>query len=106
MGVDVREVSSDACTPLASLHLYPLIISCRTRSTADVVESKLRNARVELHQHGERLADAAGGTEDGDLGVLATLSGCILYICQVAIDSNDVATVNGCCCGCTTRLTC
>lgn len=50
-----------------------------TRSTADVVQSKLGDARVELHEHGERLADTAGGTENGDLGVLHInwLVGCI-----------------------------
>lgn len=41
-----------------------------TGCEADVVEGELANARVELEQEGERLADTTGGTEDGDLGRL------------------------------------
>ena len=42
----------------------------RTRSTADIVESELRNTGVELQQQRERLANTTGGTENGDLGGL------------------------------------
>jgi hypothetical protein len=42
----------------------------RTGSTADIVESKLGNTGVELHEEGQRLANATGGTENGDLGEL------------------------------------
>jgi uncharacterized membrane protein YqjE len=38
-----------------------------TRATADVVEGKLRNTGVELEEERERLANATGGTEDGNL---------------------------------------
>lgn len=47
----------------------------RTRATADVVEGELSNEGVELEEEGERLADAAGGTEDGDLGELEARAG-------------------------------
>ena len=42
----------------------------RTGSTADIVESELRNTGVELQQQRERLANTTGGTENGDLGGL------------------------------------
>lgn len=42
----------------------------RTRATADVIESKLRNTGVELQQERERLANATSGAEDSDLGGL------------------------------------
>jgi hypothetical protein len=41
-----------------------------TRATADIIESKFRNTRVELEQERERLANATSGTEDSDLGGL------------------------------------
>lgn len=41
-----------------------------TRATADIVESELGDAGVQLHQKRERLANATGSTEDGDLGGL------------------------------------
>lgn len=44
-----------------------------TGGEADVVEGELANARVELEEQGERLADTTGGTEDGDLGGLHSL---------------------------------
>lgn len=47
----------------------------RTRATADVVEGELSDEGVELEEEGERLADAAGGTEDGDLGELEGRAG-------------------------------
>lgn len=45
-------------------------VSLRTRSATDVVESELSDTGVELEKEGERLADTAGSTEDGDLGEL------------------------------------
>jgi hypothetical protein len=41
-----------------------------TGSSTDVVEGKLRDLGVELEEEGEGLANATGGTEDGDLGEL------------------------------------
>lgn len=41
-----------------------------TRASADVVESELGDARVELHQERKGLANATSGTKDGDLGGL------------------------------------
>ena len=42
----------------------------RTGSSADIVEGKLSYSGVELEEEGERLANATGSTEDGDLGKL------------------------------------
>jgi hypothetical protein len=42
----------------------------RTGSQADIVEGELGNPGVELQEEGQRLANATGGTEDGDLGCL------------------------------------
>ena len=42
----------------------------RTRSTADIVESELRNKGVELHEQGQGLTNATSGTKDGNLGGL------------------------------------
>jgi hypothetical protein len=41
-----------------------------TGRKADVVEGQLGDPGVELEQQGERLTNATGGTEDGDLGRL------------------------------------
>ena len=46
----------------------------RTRSSSDVVEGELSDSGVELEKEGERLANATGGTEDGDLGKLQSAS--------------------------------
>lgn len=43
----------------------------RTGSTTDIVEGELRNTGVELHQQRQRLANATGSTEHGDLGGLS-----------------------------------
>jgi len=45
--------------------------SDRTWGTLDVVERKLGNARVELEEKRQRLANTASSTENGDLGVLS-----------------------------------
>lgn len=42
----------------------------RTRSTADVVEGEVSDKGVELHEQGQGLANATGGTENGNLGSL------------------------------------
>lgn len=52
LGVDVRDISSD------------------TRRTLDIEERELADARVELEEEGERLANPAASTEDSDLGKL------------------------------------
>lgn len=46
----------------------------RTRGATDVVESELSDVGVELEEEGQGLANAAGGTEDGDLGELESAS--------------------------------
>jgi len=42
-----------------------------TRSTLDIVQGELADTRVELEEQGERLADTAGGAEDGYFGGLS-----------------------------------
>lgn len=42
----------------------------RTGATTNIVEGELGDTGIELHQQGQRLANATGGTEDGDLGGL------------------------------------
>jgi hypothetical protein len=45
-------------------------VSGDARSAADIVQSEVGDTGVELHQQGQGLANAARGTEDGDLGEL------------------------------------
>lgn len=45
----------------------------RTWASTDVVESELGDAGVELEEERERLSNATGGTEDGDLRELFEL---------------------------------
>lgn len=52
-----------------------------TGRKADVVEGELANPGVELEEERERLANATGGTEDGDLGGLQ--SPCQHMPCQL-----------------------
>ena len=49
-------------------------ISGDTRATSDVIEGELGDARVELEEEGERLADTTAGTEDDNLGELFMIS--------------------------------
>jgi len=42
----------------------------RTGSSPDIVQGKLRDTGVELQEKRQRLANAASGTENGDLGEL------------------------------------
>lgn len=44
-------------------------VSCDAGSSGDIVEGKVGDEWVELHEEGEGLADAAGGSEDGDLAL-------------------------------------
>lgn len=44
-------------------------VSCDAGSSGDIVEGEVGDERVELHEEGEGLADAAGGSEDGDLAL-------------------------------------
>lgn len=45
-------------------------ISGNAGGTADVEEGELGDTRVELEEEGQRLADSAASTEDGNLGEL------------------------------------
>ena len=57
-----------------------------TGGEADVVEGELANARVELEEEGERLANTTGGTEDGDLGGLQfTMSAHAVSIASIEV---------------------
>jgi hypothetical protein len=77
VGVDVAQISSDtcrnielACWKIGDLAMLVSDVRRRTRATADIIESKLRNTGVELEQERERLANATSGAEDSDLGGL------------------------------------
>lgn len=52
LGVDVADISGNA------------------GGTADVEEGELGDTRVKLEEEGQRLADSAASTEDGNLGEL------------------------------------
>ena len=45
-------------------------ISGNAGGATDIEERELSDARVELEEEGQRLADSATGTEDGNLGKL------------------------------------
>lgn len=47
-----------------------LLMSLRTGSATDIVESEVSDAGVHLEEKRERLANATGSTENGDLGEL------------------------------------
>lgn len=73
VGVDVAQVGSDTCSQAVRNGFGRKKRSFggqRTGSTTDIVEGKLSDTRVQLHQQGQRLANATAGTEDGDLGGL------------------------------------
>lgn len=64
-------------------------ISGNAGGATDIEERELSDARVELEEEGQRLADSATGAEDGNLGKLyskSNVSGC------ASDDSNG-----GCC---------
>jgi hypothetical protein len=64
-------------------------ISGNAGGATDIEERELSDARVELEEEGQRLANSATGTEDGNLGKLyrkSNVSGC------ASDDSNG-----GCC---------
>jgi hypothetical protein len=47
-----------------------LLVSLRTGSATDIVESEVSDAGVHLEEKRERLANATGSTKNGDLGEL------------------------------------
>lgn len=59
-----------------------MLASIRTGTTADIVQRKLADARVQLHQHAQRLADAAGRAENSDLGVLQDIIPISTHPCE------------------------
>lgn len=65
----MADISGNTCILLFTL---PLFFSSflRTWSHADIIESELGDTGVELHQQGQRLADAAGSTKNSNFGVL------------------------------------
>lgn len=68
LGVDVADISGNTC--IGSLAEGPKLqgqLGRPTGSQADVVEGELADARVQLQQQGERLADTTGSTENCDL---------------------------------------
>lgn len=70
LGVDVANVGSDTWRGLLACNWGCGDDGGRTGRKTDVVEGKLADPGVELEEEGERLANATGGTEDGDLGGL------------------------------------
>jgi len=49
-------------------------ISGNAGGATDIEEGELSDARVELEEEGQRLADSTAGTEDGNLGKLYSKS--------------------------------
>jgi hypothetical protein len=70
LGVDVANVGSDTYTMLLAGNWRGSDGCGRTGSKTDVVEGELADSGVELKEQRQRLANATGGTEDGDLGRL------------------------------------
>jgi hypothetical protein len=64
-------------------------ISGNAGGATDIEERELSDARVELEEEGQRLADSATGTKDGNLGKLYSKS-------NVSGRASDVS--NGHCC--------
>ena len=72
LGIDMADIGGDtfACKlnglPKSSSHRH-------TWATLDIVESKLSDPRIELHQQRQWLPYATSGTENGNLGELHLL---------------------------------
>ena len=71
LGVDVTDISGNA------------------GGATDIEERELSDARVELEEEGQRLADSATGTEDGNLGKLYSKS-------NVSGRASNVSNGGGC----------
>jgi hypothetical protein len=82
LGVDVADIGSDTCLYVLGLAYMACMGHVRrTGCQADIVEGELANPGVELQEEGQRLANATGGTENGDLGRLQNtqLASCFNY---------------------------
>lgn len=64
-------------------------ISGNAGGATDIEERELSDARVELEEEGQRLADSATGTEDGNLGKLYSKS-------NVSGRASNVSNGGGC----------
>jgi hypothetical protein len=67
-------------------------ISGDTRATSDVIEGELGDARVELEEEGERLADTTAGTENNNLGELD--GGTISMVSQCFLANGAIAAIS------------
>jgi hypothetical protein len=68
-----------ACGTYGALGVDVADISGNAGGATDIEERELSDARVELEEEGQRLANSATGTEDGNLGKLYrknNVSGC------------------------------
>jgi hypothetical protein len=68
-----------ACGTYGALGVDVADISGNAGGATDIEERELSDARVELEEEGQRLADSTAGTEDGNLGKLyskSNVSGC------------------------------
>lgn len=63
-----------ACRTYGALGVDVTDISGNAGGATDIEERELSDARVELEEEGQRLADSATGTEDGNLGKLYSKS--------------------------------
>lgn len=61
IGASNLNVAGDNCSKDIAQH---------TRCATDIVQGQFGDLGVKLHEHGKRLADAARGTEDSNLGKL------------------------------------
>jgi hypothetical protein len=78
-----------ACGTYGALGVDVTDISGNAGGATDIEERELSDARVELEEEGQRLADSATGTKDGNLGKLYSKS-------NVSGRASDVS--NGHCC--------
>jgi hypothetical protein len=78
-----------ACGTYGALGVDVTDISGNAGGATDIEERELSDARVELEEEGQRLADSATGTKDGNLGKLYSKD-------NVSGRASDVS--NGHCC--------
>jgi hypothetical protein len=67
-------LDSGACETYGALGVDVADISSNAGGATDIEERELSDARVELEEEGQRLADSTAGTEDGNLGELYSKS--------------------------------
>ena len=78
-----------ACGTYGALGVDVTDISGNAGGATDIEERELSDAKVELEEEGQRLADSATGTEDGNLGKLYSKS-------NVSGRASNVSNGGGC----------